>query len=260
MPEEPSEPDRERLTRLAAAAPAPLAEKIRATRLEGERKPVTSLFVDVVGSTALAEAMDPEDWTGIMNQAFEVLTQAIYHYEGTIARLQGDAMLAFFGAPIAHEDDPERAVRAALDMIAGIDEYARELRATHGIDFRVRVGISTGPVLFGRVGTDLVYEYTALGDAVNVAARLQAAAEPGSVLITSETGRFVSARVELRALTPLVLKGKAEPESSIFPPSATWSWQRQRAIPGKQGTQSMPTSRMKPGCALWRLSRDIRRP
>jgi class 3 adenylate cyclase len=211
MPEAPSEADRERHARLAAAAPGPLIEKMRATRLEGERKPVSAVFVDVVGSTALAETMDPEDWTEIMNQAWELLSQAVFRYEGTIAQLQGDGVLAFFGAPVSHEDDPERAVRAALDMLPSITEYARQLKATHELDFQVRVGINTGSVLVGRVGSDLRYEYNALGDAVNVAARVQAAARPGSILITAETRRYVSAPFELKELPPLMLKGKAEP-------------------------------------------------
>jgi len=211
MPDAPGAADGERHARLAATAPAPLIQKMRSTRLEGERKPVTSLFVDVVGSTALAETMDPEDWTGIMNQAFELLSVAVFRYEGTIAQLQGDGVLAFFGAPVAHEDDPERAVRAALDMITSIADFSSQLQASHNLNFQVRGGINTGPVLVGRVGSDLRYEYNALGDAVNVAARLQAAARPGSVVISADTRRFVSATIELRELPPLTLKGKAEP-------------------------------------------------
>src|SRR5919112_1000395 len=109
--------------RLTSAAPAPLISKMRAARLTGERKPVT----------ALAERMDPEDWTAMINAAFDLMSRAVYRYEGTIAQLQGDAMLAFFGAPVAHEDDPDRAIRAALEMMEQIDEYARQLRSTHGI-------------------------------------------------------------------------------------------------------------------------------
>ncbi|MBI4316120.1 MAG: zinc ribbon domain-containing protein, partial [Chloroflexi bacterium] len=155
--------DETRLNRLAAATPLPLADKMRAAHLVGERKLVTCLFADVVGSTALAEDMDPEDWTAIMNRAFDVMTRAIYAYEGTVARLMGDAILAFFGAPVAHEDDPERAVRAALDMIASVDEYGQELKQNFGIEFRIRAGLNTGPVVVGDVGTDLKYEYTAMG-------------------------------------------------------------------------------------------------
>ena len=96
---EPTETDEARQARLSAAAPSPLIDKMRAAKLTGERKPVTALFADVVGSTALAERMDAEDWTAMMNEAFDRMSKAVFRYEGTIAQLQGDAMLAFFGAP-----------------------------------------------------------------------------------------------------------------------------------------------------------------
>jgi class 3 adenylate cyclase len=208
---EASETDQVRQGRLSAAAPSPLIEKMRTAKLTGERKPVTALFADVVGSTALAERLDPEDWTAIMNEAFDEMSKAVFRYEGTIAQLQGDAMVAFFGAPVAHEDDPDRAVRAALDMVAAIDEFARQLKATDGIDFRIRAGINSGPVVVGNVGTDLRYEYTALGDAMNVAARMQTAAEPGSVLISASTRRLVADAFETEDLGKIELKGKAEP-------------------------------------------------
>src|SRR5918996_2028959 len=137
--------------RLTAAAPTPLITKMRAARLTGERKPVTALFADVVGSTTLAEQMDPEDWTQIINEAFDLMSTAVFRYEGTIAQLQGDAMLAFFGAPIAHEDDPDRAIRAALDMVKDVHEFARQLKQEHGIEFQIRAGINTGPVIVGNV-------------------------------------------------------------------------------------------------------------
>jgi class 3 adenylate cyclase len=114
-------------SRVAAAAPAPLITKMRTARLTGERKPVTALFADVVGSTTLAEQMDPEDWTAMINEAFDLMSRAVFRYEGTIAQLQGDAMLAFFGAPVAHEDDPERAIFAALDMLDATAEFAAQL-------------------------------------------------------------------------------------------------------------------------------------
>ncbi len=208
---EPTETDEARQARLSAAAPSPLIDKMRAAKLTGERKPVTALFADVVGSTALAERMDPEDWTAIMNEAFDHMSKAVFRYEGTIAQLQGDAMLAFFGAPIAHEDDPDRAVHAALEMIVATEEFSRQLRATHGLDFRIRAGINSGPVVVGNVGSDLRYEYTALGDAMNVAARMQAAAEPGTVLITASTHRFVADAFDVEDLGEIVVKGKTEP-------------------------------------------------
>src|SRR5688500_13732889 len=203
--------DSERQTRIARAAPAPLVEKMRTAKLTGERKPVTALFADVVGSTTLAEQMDPEDWTQIINEAFDLMSKAVYRYEGTIAQLQGDAMLAFFGAPVAHEDDPDRAIRAALEMVAETDEFARQLKQERGIDFRIRAGINTGPVIVGNVGSDLRYEYTALGDAVNVAARVQTSAEPGTVVVSANTQRSVKDAFDFADLGEVELKGKAEP-------------------------------------------------
>jgi class 3 adenylate cyclase len=197
--------------RLTAAAPAPLITKMRAARLTGERKPVTALFVDVVGSTSLAEQTDPEDWTVIINEEFDLLSRAVFHYEGTIAQLQGDAMLAFFGAPVAHEDDPERAIFAALDMVEATAEFARQLKATSGLDFQIRAGINSGPVMVGNVGSDLRYEYTALGDAVNVAARMQTAAQPGTILITEMTRRLTGDTFDVEDLGELEVKGKTEP-------------------------------------------------
>jgi class 3 adenylate cyclase len=197
--------------RLTAAAPVPLITKMRTTRLTGERKPVTALFADVVGSTSLAERMDPEDWTAMINEAFDLMSRAVFQYEGTIAQLQGDAMLAFFGAPVAHEDDPERAIFAAIDMLAATEEFARQLKATQGVDFRIRAGINSGPVMVGNVGSDLRYEYTALGDAVNVAARMQTAAQPGTIVVTEMTRRLTGDTFDLDDLGDIEVKGKAEP-------------------------------------------------
>lgn len=206
----PTNADRARHVALTRIAPAMLAEKAR-TAVTGERRPVTALFADVVGSTTLAEALDPEEWTAIMNRAFDLMSRTAYRYEGTIAGLWGDEMLAFFGAPVAHEDDPERAVRAALDMLAAVEEYGGELRSSHGIEFQIRVGINTGPVVVGNVGSDLKYEYTAMGDAINVASRMKSAAKPGAVNIGEATYRFVSTAFECLDLGPLLVKGKSEP-------------------------------------------------
>ncbi len=209
--EAPSTGDAATHSRLTAAAPAPLVDKMLAAKLTGERKPVTALFADVVGSTSLAEQMDPEDWTAVINEAFDLMSKAVFRYEGTIAQLQGDAMLAFFGAPVAHEDDPDRAILAALDMVGAIEEFARQLKATQGIEFRIRAGINTGPVVVGNVGSDLRYEYTALGDAMNVAARMQSAAQPGTVLVTADTRRLVGDAFDFDDLGGIDVKGKAEP-------------------------------------------------
>ncbi|MCL7452606.1 MAG: AAA family ATPase, partial [Anaerolineae bacterium] len=194
--------------------PREYAERLLATRGQPspERRTVTILFSDVKGSTALAEDLDPEDVLEIMSGAFDLLIEPVYRYEGTLARLMGDAVLAFFGAPLAHEDDPERACRAALEILAGARAYAARLEAERGIHgFDVRVGIHTGLVVVGEVGSDLRVEYTAMGDAVNLAARLEQAAEPGTVLISQATHNLVASLFETEALPPIAVKGKAEP-------------------------------------------------
>jgi class 3 adenylate cyclase/tetratricopeptide (TPR) repeat protein len=186
-------------------------EKRSPAHSAGERRIVTVLFADVVDSTSMADQMDPEDWTAVMNRAFDILTPVITRYEGTIARLMGDAILAFFGAPVAHEDDPIRAGRAALDLIQAAREYAQELHPHFGIDFGIRVGLNTGPVVVGEVGSNLAYEYTAMGDAVNLAARMQAAAHPMTVLITERTYRFLAQAFDCTDLGKIAVKGKLEP-------------------------------------------------
>ena len=178
-----------------------------------ERRPITVLFADLAGSTSIAERLDPEDWTALVGEAFTRMNRTIERYDGTIARLMGDGVLAFFGAPVAHEDDPERAVRCGLDMVRAIDELGAAQHALGALSasaLRVRVGINTGPVVVGVVGTDTAHEYTAMGDAVNVAARMQATARPGSVLITAATHRFVSPLVEAVDVGLLELKGKSD--------------------------------------------------
>src|SRR5438105_2754691 len=175
-----------------------------------ERRPITVLFADIAGSTAIAEQLDPEDWTVLVGEAFQRLNRTVEHYGGTIARLMGDGVLAVFGAPGAHEDDPERAVRCGLDLVRAIDELDAARHLPAGADLKVRVGINSGPVVVGVVGTETANEYTAMGDTVNVAARMQAAARPGSVLITSATHRFVSALVESVDVGMLELKGKTD--------------------------------------------------
>src|SRR5438552_1986919 len=184
---------------------SPLSEKPSGVgrSMEGERRIVTMLFCDVVGSTAMAERLDPEAWTEIMNEVFDLLIVPIDRYEGTVARLMGDAIFAFFGAPIAHEDDPHRAVSAGLEIVEAI--RARDL------DLNVRVGINTGPVVVGEVGSDLRVEYTAMGDAVNVAARMEQTAEPGTVQITDDTHRLVGAFFDVESRGAVQVKGKAEP-------------------------------------------------
>jgi len=209
----PSEGVAQRLQRLV---PREFAERLLATRgqMVGERRIVTMLFSDVKGSTPMAERLDPEDVLEIMDGAFDVLIEPITRYEGALARLMGDGILAFFGAPIAHEDDAERACRAALEILEGARGYAAQLETERGIaGFNVRVGIHTGLVVVGEVGSDLRVEYTAMGDAVNLAARMEEAAEPGTVLITEDTHRLVAPLFEMEGLGPVEVRGRAEPAS-----------------------------------------------
>jgi len=187
-------------------------EAARAGRsMQGERRIVTMLFCDVAGSTAMAGELDPEEWTEIMNGAYENLIAPVYRYEGTLARLMGDAIFAFFGAPIAHEDDPQRAVAAGLEIVEGIAAYRERMKADRDLDLNVRVGINTGPVVVGEVGSDLRLEYTAMGDAVNVAARMEQTAEPGTVQITGATLRLVAPLFDVEPRGAIEVKGKREP-------------------------------------------------
>lgn len=179
--------------------------------MAGERRVITILFCDIKGSTAAAEQLDPEEWTEIINNAFEHMIRPIYKYEGFVPRLMGDAILAFFGAPIAHEDDPQRAVLAALDIQSNIEPYSKQIREKHGIDFKIRVGINTGLVVVGEIGSDLRLEYTAIGDAINLAARMEQTAEPGTIQISEETYKLVAPFFEFKSLGESQIKGKAAP-------------------------------------------------
>jgi class 3 adenylate cyclase len=180
----------------------------------GERRVVTMLFCDVRGSTSMAEDLDPEEWTDVMNAAFEHLIAPVYRFEGTVARLMGDAILAFFGAPTAHEDDPQRAVMAGLEIVASTRPFCERLAAERGIDLDVRVGINTGPVVVGDVGSELRQEYSAMGDAVNVAARMEQTADPGTVRIAEDTYRLVADLFDVEPLGEVELKGKRQPVRS----------------------------------------------
>lgn len=207
-------PAARKLSHLQQTAPRTLQEKVLTARkkMEGERKLVTVLFTDIVGSTALAEKLDPEEWGEIVSDTHQLVSQAVYRYEGTIAQLLGDGVLAFFGAPITHEDDPVRAVNAALDLLGMIDESGRELKAKYRLEhLDMRVGLNTGLVVVGNIGTDMHMEYLAVGDTVNLAARLQSSAEANTVIISESTARAARHAFDLESRGVLVLKGKSEP-------------------------------------------------
>jgi class 3 adenylate cyclase len=200
------------LTRLTAAAPALLAEKVRsAASLSGERRIVTVLHVDVVKSTAIAAEVRDEAWAAIMTGAYDRFAQIIYRYEGTIAHLLGDALVAFFGAPVMHEDDPIRAVNAALDSINIVKDYAIDVRQGYGIEFNVRACLNTGPVVIGPVSSDLRYDFTPIGGVVNLAARIKFAAHPMTILISESTYPFISPVFECTDLGLIEVTDRAEP-------------------------------------------------
>lgn len=199
------------------AALGPLRERLaylrrasRASKSLGERRIVTVLFCDVTGSTALAEQLDPEEWAAMMNGIFQELIEPVERFGGTVARLMGDGILAFFGAPTAHEDDPERAVLAGLDIVSQAHTYRDELRKERGLTFDVRVGINTGLTVVGDVGSETAGEYTAMGDAVNLAARMEQTAKPGTVQISEATHKLVAALFEIESLGSVRAKGKSD--------------------------------------------------
>jgi class 3 adenylate cyclase/tetratricopeptide (TPR) repeat protein len=189
--------------------PAHLAERILTSRaaLEGERKSVTVLFADIAGFSRLALRLGPEDLHAVMDGCFERLSQAVHRYEGTINQFTGDGAMALFGAPIAHEDHAERAVHAALAIQAAMAEYGEALARERGLEFRMRIGLHSGTVVVGRIGDNLRMDYTAQGDTVNLAARLEAAATPGTVLVSEATRRLAEGAFAFRPLAPLTLKG-----------------------------------------------------
>src|SRR5215212_8153838 len=195
-------------------------------RVEGERKYVTVLFADVVDSTGLGERLDPEQVAEIMNGVFAFLNTSVTKYGGTVARLLGDAIVAFFGAPVAHEDDAERAVRAGLDIQAAAREYAELVERDYGVEFGVRVGINTGLAVLAAMGGELRTEYTAMGDTTNVAARMQSVAVPGSVLISPDTYHLVKELFEFEPRGATRVKGKSAPIE-------TYEVLSPRSVPGK---------------------------
>jgi class 3 adenylate cyclase/predicted ATPase len=178
---------------LAAAAPAE------------ERRIVTALFSDIVGSTSLAEKMDAEDWHSLIAAVHAMGGRTIQKHAGLVLQYLGDGLLAIFGATAPSERDVEEAIRAALDLQAGLAELSTQP------PLQMRVGIHTGLVILGRVGSETTHEYTAIGDAMNLAARLQSAAPPGGIIISHAAYRYVRGVFDLTPQPPINVKGKSEP-------------------------------------------------
>ncbi len=177
----------------------------------GERREVTVLFADVSGFTAMCERLDPEDVQAVMNECFAGLGGAIQDEEGYIDKYIGDNVMALFGAPVAHEDDPARACRAALAMQAFLRGFAIRCRELTGVELRMRIGVHCGLVLAGDVGSGVRMDYSVMGDTVNLASRLESAAAPGAILVSAEVAKRTRGQFELGPVRRLSVKGKERP-------------------------------------------------
>lgn len=189
--------------RLSSAKPDVLAD----------RRIATVLFADVIGFTALSEALEPDVVAELINQCFTGMTQAVLRRGGTVDKYMGDAIMAVFGAPVGHLDDPDRAVTAAVEMQDWLQDYSQRSQRSGGPEVMVRVGVHTGEVLAGAIGAEGHAAYTVIGDTVNVASRIEAAADPGTVLISESTFRRLRGSYDSEPQEPLVVKGQSKPLS-----------------------------------------------
>lgn len=215
-PAPPATASDDRFSRLSQHIPRGLVEKIRSSKssITGERKLVTVLFCDLVGSTAIAESMDPEEYHELLEQYLELAFAEIYRVDGIVNQLAGDGMMALFGAPVAHENAPQRAIHAALAIREALGAFNEERGAEGKQALSIRIGINTGPVVVGTVGNDLKMDYTAIGDTTNLAARLQSLADPDTILVSEATQRLVRGFFQLRPAGTFEVKGKSEPVST----------------------------------------------
>ena len=193
--------------------PDHLAERILSGRsaLEGERKIVTVLFSDIRGSMDIMEQLDPEEAKRLLDPCLQLMMQAVHRFEGTVNRILGDGIMALFGAPLALEDHPQRALYAALEMHEQVGRYAADVRRSHGIGLQIRVGINTGEVVVRTIGDDLCMDYSAVGHAVGLAARMESLAAPGSSLVTAETHALTRAGFRFEAKGRASIKGVSSP-------------------------------------------------
>ena len=193
--------------------PKHLAEKILTSKssLEGERKQVTVLFADMKGSMELLADRDPEEARKLLDPVIEHMMEAVHRYEGTVSSLMGDGIMALFGAPLAHEDHAVRACYAALRMQESVNRYADGVRRTEGMPIQIRVGLNSGEVVVGAIGNDLKMDYTAIGQTVHFASRMEQMAMPGSILMTADALRLAEGYVQVKPLGPVSVKGLTEP-------------------------------------------------
>src|SRR5713101_2015857 len=200
--------------------PKHLAEHIRAEQaameargsVDGERKTITALFADIKGSMDLIEDLDPEDARRIFDPALQLMMEAVHRYEGYVAQSTGDGIFAFFGAPIAHEDHPQRALYAALRMQEDLKRYADKLRLDKGRNVEIRVGINTGDVVLRSIRKDdLRTEYTPISHSTSLASRMEGLAPGGSIVVSEQTYKLTDGYFEFKPLGAARIKGVSEP-------------------------------------------------
>ena len=204
----------EKLAKIQRYLPKDLTQKILAQRdkIEGERRQVTVMFCDMEGFTSLTEKLGSEEMYSIMDEVYEILIHKVHDYEGTVNELTGDGIMALFGAPIALEDAPQRAIRSALAIHQEINKFSDRLKKEKGIPtLKMRIGIHTGPVVVGTLGNDLRVEFKAVGDTVNLASRMEGLAEPGTTYVTEDTFKLTEGFFRFEALGEKKIKGKEEP-------------------------------------------------
>lgn len=204
--------------------PAHLTERILAEQAAlkarapagGERKTITVLFADMAGSTALIQGLDPEEVRQLIDPVLALMMEAVHHYEGYVAKSLGDGILALFGAPIAHEDHPQRALYAALRMQDAMRHYADRLRLDQGIPLQIRVGIHTGEVVVRAIRTDsLQTDYDPVGQTIHIASRMEGIAIPGSIVVSESTYRLTDGYLAFRPLGVTPVKGMSEPQQAF---------------------------------------------
>jgi len=204
----------EKLAKIQRYLPKDLTQKTLAQRdkIEGERKQVTVMFCDIEGSTSLTEKLGSEEMYSIMDEVYEILIRKVHDYEGTVNELTGDGIMALFGAPIAIEDAPQRAIRSALAIHQEINKFSDQLKDEKKIPpIRMRIGLHTGPVVMGTLGNDLRAEFKAIGDTVNLASRMQGLADPGKTYVSEDTFKLAEGFFRFEALGEKKVKGKEEP-------------------------------------------------
>ena len=205
----------DQLSRIQKYLPRGLAEKILAQRdkIEGERKQVTVLFCDMKGFTPLSEKLGPDTMYDVMEQVYEIMMRQVHDFGGTVNEMTGDGIMALFGAPVALEEAPQRAIRASLSIHQEMAILTDKLRKTKEDlpPIRMRIGIHTGPVVVGSLGDDLRVEFKAVGDTVVLAARLEQIAEPGQTYVSRDVFRVTEGYFNFEVLEPTMVKGKTEP-------------------------------------------------